>query len=65
MANPSFRVVPKIDNNRIAIFVVLASTGHTRQVAYLEVPNDCQMNDNVELANEICQAYRKRMRKSL
>lgn len=65
MANTSFRLVPKIEGNKIGIFLAVPSTGQSRQVAYLEVPDDCQLNDNVELADAVCKAYRKRLNKSI
>lgn len=65
MGNTSFRLVPKIEGNKIGIFLVAPSMRQSRQVAYLEVPDDCQLNDNMELANEVCTAYRKRLRKSI
>ena len=42
MGNTSFRLVPKIEGNKIGIFLVVPSMGQSRQVAYLEVPDDCQ-----------------------
>ena len=60
-----FKLVPKINGNMIAVFLVLPSTGESRQVALVECPNDSQMNDNVMLAEEICKAYRKRLNKSI
>lgn len=65
MATKSFRVVPKINNNLIAIFVCMPATGESRQVALVECPNDNQLGDNVELADMICTAYRKRLNKSI
>ncbi len=65
MAGKNFRIVPKISNNLIGLFVVSPSTGENRQVALIECPADRQMNDNVELAEEISRAYRKRLRKSV
>ena len=43
MGNTSFRLVPKIEGNKIGIFLVVPSMGQSRQVAYLEVPDDCQL----------------------
>ena len=60
-----FKLVPKINGNMIAVFLVLPSTGESRQVALVECPNDNQMNDNMELADTICKAYRKRLNKSI
>ncbi len=60
-----FKLVPKINGNIIAVFLVLPSTGESRQVALVECPNDSQMNDNMELADTICKAYRKRLNKSI
>lgn len=65
MAGKNIRVVPKISNNLIAVYICIPSTGESRQVALVECPNDNQLNDNVELADEICRAYRKRINKSI
>lgn len=65
MAKKNIRVVPKISNNLIAVYICIPSTGESRQVALVECPNDNQLNDNVELADEICRAYRKRINKSI
>lgn len=65
MAGKNFRVVPKINGNLIGLFIVMPSTGQCRQVALIECPTDDQMNDNVELAETVCNAYRKRIRKSV
>ena len=59
------RVIPKINGNMIGVFVHIPATGESRQVALVECPNDNQLNDNVELADEICRAYRKRITKSI
>lgn len=64
MAN-GFRIVPKINGNRIGIFLYMPSTGQSRQVIMAETPNDYQANDDMALAEEICRAYRKRMNKSI
>ena len=63
MAGKNIRVVPKISNNLIAVYICIPSTGESRQVALVECPNDNQLNDNVELADEICRTYRKRINK--
>lgn len=65
MAGKNFRVVPKINNNLIAIYVCVPATGESRQVALIECPNDNQLGDNVELADEISKIYRKRLNKSV
>ncbi len=65
MAKKNIRVVPKISNNLIAVYICIPSTGESRQVALVECPNDNQLNDNVELADEICRTYRKRINKSI
>ena len=65
MAKKNIRVVPKISNNLIAVYICIPSTGESRQVALVECPNDNQLNDNVELAGEICRTYRKRINKSI
>ena len=65
MAGQNIRVVPKISNNLIAVYICIPSTGESRQVALVECPNDNQLNDNVELADELCRTYRKRLNKSI
>ena len=53
----NFRIVHKISNNLIAIYVCVPATGESRQVALVECPNDSQLGDNVELADVLCTAY--------
>lgn len=65
VAGKSFRIVPKIDGNLIAVYIYRPSTGESRQVALIECPTDNQMNDSMELANEFCKAYRKRLNRSI
>ena len=65
MAKKNIRVVPKISNNLIAVYICIPSTGESRQVALVECPNDNQLNHNVELADELCKTYRKRLNKSI
>ena len=45
MAGKNIRVVPKISNNLIAVYICIPSTGESRQVALVECPNDNQLND--------------------
>ena len=52
----NFRIVHKISNNLIAIYVCVPATGESRQVALVECPNDSQLGDNVELADVLCTA---------
>ena len=59
MAKKNIRVVPKISNNLIAVYICIPSTGESRQVALVECPNDNQLNDNVELADELCKEQSK------
>ena len=65
MAGKNLRVVPKIIGNKIGIFVTSPSTGETIQVGLITCPDDNQLSDSVELANELCRAYGKRLRKSI
>lgn len=65
MASTSYKIVPKMDKGRIAIFIVIPSIGEVRQIAYIEVPNDGQACDDMGFANEVCAAYRKRLRRSI
>ncbi len=61
----NIRVVPKISGNMIGIYVYMPASGQTRQVALIECPADDQMGDNVELAEAVKGAYKRRLRKSL
>ena len=61
----AFKLVPKIKDNMIGIFMVVPSWGQSRQVILIETPSDYQLNDDMELAEEICKAYRKRINKSI
>ncbi len=65
MGVQNYRVVPKINGNIIGIYVYMPASGQTRQVALIECPADDQMGDNVELAEAVKNAYKRRLRKSL
>jgi len=49
----------------IGIYVYMPASNQTRQVALIECPLDDQMGDNVELAEAVKDAYKRRLRKSL
>lgn len=61
----NFKLVPKLlDNCTFGIWIVLAN-GDCMQLGQFLVPNDGQMNDNLECAQAICDVMRKRIRKSV
>ncbi|MBQ3794845.1 MAG: hypothetical protein II842_00940 [Butyrivibrio sp.] len=65
MRGNSFRLVPKmIDNVTFGIWAVDTS-GYCKQIGAFNVPNDGQMNDNLEAAQAICDVLKKRIRKSV
>jgi len=65
MSGSSFRLVPKmVDNSTFGIWIV-TNSGETRQIGQFIVPNDGQMNDNLDAAQEICNIMRKRIRRSV
>ena len=59
----NFRLVPKFNNNLLAI--VCEYNGDIRVIAQIILPNDNQIADNVEVANGICAILKKRIRKSV
>jgi hypothetical protein len=65
MGRTGLRLVPKmIDNVTFGIWVV-TSNGESRQIGIFNVPNDNQINDNLEAAQGICDVLKKRIRKSI
>ena len=64
MAGQSFKLTTKMEGNFIEIYYVV-STGYIRKIAIVEVPCDSQWRDNVDLVDEICNAIRKRIKKSI
>ncbi|MCX4267819.1 MAG: hypothetical protein OSJ62_04035 [Lachnospiraceae bacterium] len=60
----SFRLVPKMEQNLLRIFLVY-SGGKNEEIARVVMPHDNQMNDNVNCAEEICTAIRKRIKRSV
>ncbi len=59
----AFRLVPKFDGN--CLVILYEFRGDVRIIAQILLPNDQQLSDNVETANDICNILRKRIRKSL
>lgn len=60
-----FRVVPKmLDGATLSVWVVF-SNGDNMELGRLRMPMDGQMNDNLECAQTICDALKKRIRKSI
>jgi hypothetical protein len=65
MARTGFRVVPKmVDANKCEFDIVL-NNGEFRAIAWVVFPADGQLNDNLDAANEIAAALKKRIRKSV
>lgn len=60
----SFKLVPKFDNNIMAIYLVLPN-GDSRQILQCIFPNDKQMGDNVKAGEEMVATLRKRINRSL
>lgn len=65
MGKSGFRIVPKmVDANRCEFNIVLNS-GEYKAIAWVIFPADGQMNDNMQAAQEISDALKKRIRKSV
>ena len=64
MANNNFKLVPKIDNNIGAIYLVLPNGDHT-DILWIRFPNDHQMVDNTQFMESIIPMLRRRIRRSL
>ena len=61
----NIKLVPKmLTPATLGIWAVLPD-GDNRQIAQIDLPNDMQMNDNLECAEAVCAALRKRIRKSV
>lgn len=60
----NFKIVPKMNQNVLCVFLVYPN-GENQEIGRVIFPNDFQMNDNVECAEEICNAIKKRIRKSV
>lgn len=65
MGRSGFRIVPKMAGNIVEFYLVLQATNETRKIGMIEVPHDNQINDNLELAQEVCRFLSKRIRKSV
>ncbi len=61
----SFRLVSKRQGEYLIGIYYVSATGETRQVALLEVPHDSQWRDNVALVDEVSDAIRKRIKRSI
>lgn len=64
MSNTSFKLVPKMENNKAIIYIVL-SNGESQEICWLVFPNDMQLNDNIEAINQIIPILRKRIKRSM
>lgn len=60
----SVRLVQKFTGNVLDIGIAYAN-GDSEQIARVVMPNDKQINDDLECANAICVALKKRIRKSV
>lgn len=59
----NLRLVPKFNEN--CLVIVCEYNGDVRIIAQVLLPNDHQISDNVEVADEICGILKKRIRKSV
>ena len=65
MGRSGFRIVPRmIDQCRCQFDIVLLN-GEFRTIGEVHFPNDGQQNDNLEAAQIIADAIKKRIRKSV
>ena len=64
MANNNFKLVPKIDNNIGAIYLVLPN-GDNTDILWIRFPNDHQLVDNTQFMESIIPLLRRRIRRSL
>lgn len=60
----SVRLIQKFSGNVLDIGIAYAN-GDSEQIARVVMPNDKQINDDLECANAICVALKKRIRKSV
>lgn len=60
----SVRLVQKFTGNVLDIGIAYAN-GDSEHIARVVMPNDKQINDDLECANAICVALKKRIRKSV
>ena len=58
-----FQIVPKYNDNIIYFHYVTAADNGC--IGQIRCPNDGQMNDNLEMAQTIAGAIKKRIRKSV
>ena len=65
MSRTGFRIVPKMINPNVCVFLFVLNNGDSRVIAEVHFPADGQMNDNLEAAQAICEVLRKRIRKSV
>lgn len=64
MANNNFKLVPKLDKNIGAIYLVLPN-GDNIDIMWIRFPNDHQMVDNTQFMESIIPLIRRRIRRSL
>ena len=60
----SVRLVQKFTGNVLDIGIAYGN-GDSEHIARVVMPNDKQINDDLECANAICVALKKRIRKSV
>jgi hypothetical protein len=61
----NFRIIQKFTCANVCKFYILFPNGEYKLLADVLMPNDGQLNENVGCANEISDALRKRVRKSI
>ena len=64
MGKLSFRIVPRMVRQGDWVFDIVLSNGESKTIGEVLMPNDGQLRDDVEVAEEIATALRKRIRKS-
>ena len=65
MGRTGFRIVPKMINPNVCVFLFVLNNGDNRVIAEVHFPADGQMNDNLEAAQAIVAILSKRVRKSV
>lgn len=64
MSGTNFKLVPKMENNKAIIYIVLPN-GESQEIAWFIFPNDMQLNDSMDAINMIIPILRKRIKRSL
>jgi hypothetical protein len=65
MGRTGYRLVPKFTSPDVCSIYIVFSNGNYRQIGQVLLPHDNQIMDNMECVQLICDALRKRIRKSV